>query len=574
MISILEFEKQLKGASLTKGKNYFDAGAVIEVEEVGKGVWAAEVEGTATYGVNVCLKKDNTVKDCFCDCRHNDEFCKHVIAVLYWLRNKSTITIEEKPKSKPLNISQLLKKISAEELTVFVKDYTSKNKDFKLAFEIAFAGKNENYDIVKTYDDLITKIIRKHTQKGFVHHQNAKPLAKELDRILHEIKVLATEGNLTDAFLINTKLLNQAIFIIAEADDSGGYLGGVIYECIELIEHIFNKCPIDLKEKIFDFIAKELKQKIYFDYGDYGYQLFNIFFDASILLSKTAEFLNFVDTKISKLTGNYHSYLKNKLQKSKIDFLKQIGNHKDAEELTLQNLDIVEIRAQEVEKLIANKAYTNAKKLINDGIKIAEKKDHPGTVSNWQKELLRIAVLEKDIETVRKLAKLFTFDRGFNIQFYKQWKNTFKAEEWTGIIEDHIKKTIIETEKNAKNRPHRFGHINYHLNSLNTIYITEGYIDRLWLVVKKAFTLDVLMDYHKHIFPIYADELLELYLRALDKEAEIASDRSRYQSLAYNMKKIAKSNSIYKEAILKKAAFFRMLYIKRPAFIDELTAIK
>ncbi len=574
MISISNFEKQLKGASLTRGKNYYKAGAVLEIEEVEKGIWVADVKGTEVYEVNVTLKKDGTVKDCFCDCPHDDEFCKHVIAVLYWLGNEKTIAVEEKPKLKSLSINQLLKKITLDELNVFIKNYASKNKDFKLSFEIAFANKDDNYDLVKTYDELIKKVIKKHMQRGFIHYQNIKPLARELDKILIEIKLLTTEGNLMDAFQISAKLLNQAVHTVADIDDSGGYFGDFIFECISQIDHIFEKSPIDLKEKIFEFVSKELQKKIYFDYGDFGLQLFEIFFNASISLSKQEEFLGYVDAKIDKLSGTYDSYLKADLQKRKIDFLKQIGDDKQAEELTLQNLDIVEIRATEVEKLIQNKEYTNAKQLIIDGIKIAKQKAHSGTESNWEKELLRIAVLEKDVKKVREFTKKFAFESYFNVQYYKQWRSTFKTEEWTEVIEEHIKKTILKIEKDIKNRPYWFSENNAMLASLAPIYVAEGYIDRLWSLIKTAFTFDILLTYHKYIFLAHADELLTLYLRALDKEAEIASNRNSYRTLVLKMKEIAKSNATYKEAMLKKAEFLRTLYIKRPAFLNELMAIK
>jgi uncharacterized Zn finger protein len=88
MVSLFKFEEQLSSPSLAKGKNYFEAGYVIEIEEIDKGVWVAQVEGTEIYDVDINIKKDNTIKDCFCDCPHDEEFCKHVIAVLHCIRNK------------------------------------------------------------------------------------------------------------------------------------------------------------------------------------------------------------------------------------------------------------------------------------------------------------------------------------------------------------------------------------------------------------------------------------------------------------------------------------------------------
>ncbi len=572
MVSLFKFEEQLSSPSLAKGKNYFEDGYVIEIEEIDKGVWVAQVEGTEIYDVDINIKKDNTIKDCFCDCPHDEEFCKHVIAVLHCIRNKKTVIVES-TKTKNLSFAQLFKKVDEKELAEFVKQYAAKNKDFKFAFEIAFATKDENYDVVKTYEDILTKIVKKHTQRGFIHYQNAKPLAKELNKILNDIKAIFIDGNLIDAFKINRLIMHELIYAVPNADDSSGSLGDLIFECLDFLTHIFDKAPIDLKEKIFEFIHKELSNKIYFDYGDFGNHLFRLFFDGAISLSKSDEFLTFVDAKISSFNGKRDDYEKTYFQKSKIEFLNQIGNTAEAEKLTLQNLDIVELRQAEVEKLIASKSYKDAKLLISEGIKIAEEKRHTGTVNSWHQQFLRIAVLENEITTIRKFTKIFAFDSGFHKQYYQQWKNTFNAEEWILIIEEHISKTIISLEKNNKKYFNLFDQNSSFLYALAPIYVAEGLFDRLWLQIKKGFTLDILISFHKNMFPLYADELIELYARALDKEAEIASNRSDYCTLVNKMKNIAKSNETYKAVITKKAITFRELYKKRPAMLEELAGI-
>ncbi len=572
MISIFNFEKELQGQSLSKGKNYFEANAVKEVEELEGGIWVAEVEGTENYEVSVQLTKTNAVENCFCDCPHDAEFCKHIIAVFYSIRNKKNIVIEN-PKTKKMGFSQLLKQVSQHELAEFVKKYASKDKNFKLAFEMAFAQKDENYDLASAYDSILTKVFRKHTQRGFIHYQNAKPLVRELTKILTEVKALLADGNLRDAFNINKLVLRETVYSIMDADDSAGHLGGVVGESMEIMQHTFEKSAIDLKEEIFNFLNAQLQQKIYFEGGDTGSLLLEIFADAAIALSKTDVFLTYLDQKIATLNGRYDDYLKADLQKRKIEFLKQTGNTKEAETLVLQNLDIVELRAAEVEKLIKAKEYKKAKEMLAEGIRIAEAKGHNGTVGKWENQLLNIAVAENDTANIRRYTKLFAFEHGFQSQFYKQWKNTFTAEEWVAVIEEHILEKTASISKDAKLHSAIFGDKNRLLRNLAPIYSAEGYIDRLWLLIKEGFNLDLLVKYHDHIFPTYADELLGFYLTELDKAAERASNRNDYSSVCYQMKKLAKNNESYEEAIQKKVKKYKQLYVKRPAFLDELSAV-
>jgi hypothetical protein len=75
------------------------------------------------------------------------------------------------------------------------------------------------------------------------------------------------------------------------------------------------------------------------------------------------------------LTGAYDNYRREFFQKQKIEFLTAIGKVNEAEELIKQHLDITEIRQAEIEKAIHKKDYEQAKQLIKDGIKIAQKKN-------------------------------------------------------------------------------------------------------------------------------------------------------------------------------------------------------
>src|SRR5690606_10452168 len=108
-----------------------------------------------------------------------------------------------------------------------------------------------------------------------------------------------------------------------------------------------------------------------------------------------------------------------------IEFCKEIGRLNEANELISKNMDLVEVRKEEVDKLLSLQEYQSAKKLIQEGIEIAEAKKHPGTVIAWQKDLLHIASLEKDVATVRRISKTLAFEWELNRTYYTQWKSTF-----------------------------------------------------------------------------------------------------------------------------------------------------
>ncbi|MDF3078539.1 MAG: zinc finger domain protein [Sphingobacteriaceae bacterium] len=94
MISFSRFEQQLPTKQLQKGRFYFEEELVCNLNESAPGIWSADVSGKEDYRVQLTITNDE-VAQIHCDCPHEVEFCKHVVAVLYGIAEK-TGTQEEK----------------------------------------------------------------------------------------------------------------------------------------------------------------------------------------------------------------------------------------------------------------------------------------------------------------------------------------------------------------------------------------------------------------------------------------------------------------------------------------------
>jgi hypothetical protein len=292
-------------------------------------------------------------------------------------------------------------------------------------------------------------------------------------------------------------------------------------------------------------------------------------------LNETDAFLQFVDSQISKLKGEYENYRKERFRTAKIEFLQAIGKNKEAEKLIQQSMDIVEVRLAAVNKAIERKDYTTAKNLITDGIAIAQKKGHGGTVADWQKVLLQIAMKEKDVDTIRHYTKHFAFDRGFSPEYYKQWKATFSPTEWTDVIEQHIAATKEKIKSGKRSNDWNFGYSS-ELYALAPVYIAENYLDRLLPLVQQEKRLDTVLQFHPFLANKYPEEMLAIYLPMLEAYGIAASDRSKYADLVQKMKKIMKDIPAGKEPILALAQKLKAQFSvkpRRPAMIEELNKI-
>ncbi len=472
----------------------------------------------------------------------------------------------------------LVKSVTHSDYQNFIRHYASKSKNFKSDFELFFADKDSRIDVGEKYAELVRKLIRRYSSGGYIDYRDSYGLSKEIDRLLETGLGYVEKNNFWDSFALAKAVLKPMMSTMEYCDDSNGNLGGNIENTIDLFEKIISadKVAVTLKEDVFNFLEAELSNKMYFDYGDFGYHLFPLFQNLAMQLGKATFFLAFIDAQIATLTGEYDNYRREYFKKSKIKFFQQTGNVAEVEKLVQQNLDIVEVRMGVLNKAIKKRDFVGAKKLIHDGIKIAEAKSHPGTVSQWQKELLRIAVLEKDITAIRNYTKGFAFDRGFSIEYYNQWKNTFATHEWKPIVEDHIDKVTARVMKEwGKNEMWHPAHPPL-LQNLAPIFILEKYWNRLLVLVQQANNLNTTLEYHQHLVKAYPSELLTIYLPALEDYGVRANNRDEYADLVKKMKRVMKDIPEGKEKILLVAKKLKERFStkpRRPAMIDELSKI-
>ncbi len=579
MLSLDNFETQVPAAILKRGKDYFKSGQVVSLEKTGDATWSAEVEGSETYTVEVTLKNDNKINDHFCDCPYDDDTCKHAVAVFFALREEIN-NLKNKPAAAPKKevFASLLQTISLKEYQDFIRIQASKNKNFKTEFELFFADKDNRIDVEQKYTDLILKLIKKHSDKGFIDYRATSALSRETDKLLADGAAYIHKQNFKDAFALAKAVLKPLMEAVTDADDSNGSMAGSIFQAIALLQKITdaNAAAITIKEQVFQFLQTELNDKLYFDYGDFGYELFAVFQSLAIQLNSATAFLHFVDAQAAKGKGEYENYRMEYFRKRKIEFLQQTGNTGEAEKLIQQSMDIVEVRAAAVNKALEKKEYAVAKTLIAEGIRIAENKKHPGTVNEWLEVLLQIAVKEKDIAAIRHYTRHFAFGRGFTANYYRQWKASYPPDEWTAVIENHIAETILQTTEKWRNeRYYKPAHPPL-LNNLAPIYIEEKYLDRLLASVQQETSLDIILQYHSYLVKEFPQELLAIYLPALEAYGMKADNRSQYADLVKKMQKIIKDIPAGKEKIVAVAQQLKDRFSvkpRRPAMIEELHKI-
>lgn len=577
MLTLKNFELQISSKIIQRGREYYENDAVIGLEEIEKGLWSAEVMGSDTYEVEVELSGKNKIESYSCDCPYEGDICKHIVAVLFDIREESFNAAVRKKVDPKTDFKILLQKISLEEYQEFILTHAASDKKFKSLFQRYFADKDSQMDIGKSYTKHLKSLIRSSSSGDFIDYRSVHGLANEINRLLDEGRQLIDKGNFHNAFILARSVLTEVIELITYCDDSSGYIGDIINSAIGLIKIIAEGVSVtmDVQKEIFDFIQSAVSLPIYFDYGDFGYEMVDIYSALAIKLNKQTSYLNFIDDQIKKALTVEYSYRKDYFLVRKIAFLKATGNVSDAQALLQENLNIVDVRRGEVSRLVEKRDFFSAKKLIIEGIKVARKKDRPGTVTQWEKELLHIAVLEKDIATIRYYTKKFAFDRGFHLIYYNQWKSSFDIAEWEQEIEKYIEEIIVRVELQYQKDKRQVWHSpgTLLLGLLAPIYIEEKYWDRLLSLMSNEIDLDQLLQYHDYLLNIYPIQLLALYIPAFERKGDIVGNRREYADLAIKMIMVIKAIPEGKDEIITVAAELCRKYPRRPAMIEELNSV-
>ncbi|WP_233445960.1 SWIM zinc finger family protein [Myroides odoratimimus] len=122
MNNLFNFETNVSNIILKRGFEYYEQGMVKDITKLGDYIYEGEVEGNDDYTVVIELDKSQSIKDYNCDCPYDGAVCKHVVAVLYQLRDDMTIEVVPKKtkKVKRMSFKDLVEQLSIEDLREFI----------------------------------------------------------------------------------------------------------------------------------------------------------------------------------------------------------------------------------------------------------------------------------------------------------------------------------------------------------------------------------------------------------------------------------------------------------------------
>ncbi|MBO0995184.1 SWIM zinc finger family protein [Bacillus sp. SD088] len=547
-MNLHNFEKSINQVIIDRGYDYYLNGHVTETSFNGVDEYHFLVEGSEDYNVIVTLGSNDDILFSQCDCPFDfGPICKHQVAAYFELiesNNANSHVMTHQPKLK-----DVLNDLSKEELITIIEEITQDNSLITNKLILKYANGGDAQDVPQCRR-VIRAIVNKYTgRQGFIPYRDTSDFAHEMGEVLD--KANATD-QISLSFDIASLVLIEAMEAFQYADDSDGMIGFLVNQAINQIEEIAISCKyadIELQKEIFDNIIHLSEHVVFNGWDDFKIALLNIgvvFADTEALRNRLTEIIK---TNLNEKTDD--EYLTEALLNILFDLVQKYGTAEEANQFLQNHLHYPSFRKSLIEQYLQKNKFEKAIALALDGEKQDQK--YAGLIQDWNKLRYKAYKELRWKEEQEKLAKELLLKGNF--EYYWELKELTKKE--TKEFYQELKNEVKETS-------------GWRMNSLYQQLIeAENDLEAILEYVKEHPRS--IEKYENILSSKFPEQVIEVYAQYIEMEAEMASNRKAYRRVCYKLKDYKKVAGGKKQEELKNK--LRTLYIRRPAFIDELGKI-
>jgi uncharacterized Zn finger protein len=244
------------GRSFGRGEAYFADGAVKSIRPRNDGVRAV-VQGTHRYRVHLWAEDGELGYDCTCPVGHEDEFCKHCVAVgLAWHAGGGEGAAEageqDSASRSEGDVRNYLLGLDKDELVSLILEQA--DEDDRLQRKLMLRAAQSAPGTASQYvwkEALITAL----EVDDFVPYRRAYDYASGVEEVIESLEDLLQTGQAESAIGLAEYGLDAVEESLEQVDDSDGWMGGLLSRLQELhLEacRIARPDPVGLAERLFE----------------------------------------------------------------------------------------------------------------------------------------------------------------------------------------------------------------------------------------------------------------------------------------------------------------------------------
>ncbi|WP_167599195.1 SWIM zinc finger domain-containing protein [Chlorobaculum sp. 24CR] len=565
-IPLNRFDECIDPPMLKRGLTCFRNGQVSEPVEGAPGEFEATVEGTEPYTVRLVIDRGELVEH-VCSCPYDmGPVCKHVAAVLFYLRKDelglkvkkaSTNSAGAKKPSKRKTVAQrvdaLLDAVDPGDLKQFVREQASQNVQFRNLVLATFAtlGSGESKSF---YTQQLTAILRSAKDRsGFIGWSESNRVARGVANILEMARKQFEARNEREGLLVCMAVMEKLVGALQYADDSDGSIGDCISDAYAMMLGVAQSQPAaSVRKQLLDYCMKAVEKRLY---DGWNWHLGMLRMAAELVESD--EERRALLAALEREGGSRYSG--QAAQALKYGLMAKTGGEAAADAWLEANLGNPELRRIALRKAMESRDFDKVRRIAEDGI-AHDKPKYPGLVIEWRDWLLKIAQAQGDRELVIQYARtLFFQSNRFQENYYAILKQQIEPERWVPFVEE------LFGEIESSRKPY----IPQEL--LAGIFISEGWMERLLSLVRQLPTLHTIEEYESRLAGQYSAELVELYAQAIADYLKANVGRNHYQEACRYLRRMIKLGG--REKANGVIADLRRLYSQRRALMEELARV-
>lgn len=539
----VKFESDYSRIILKRGLEYYQTGNVKRVV-IKDGIVCAIVNGTNTYHVSLEIKGDEILNtECDCPYFYEHDECKHITAVLYYLKKENA-----KNTDNDSSVKDILDKIDVKELKKFLKDLIENDEDIYDVFRRNFLDYFPKVSPSAYKRKIEQAIYESGGRDGFIGYSEGREYVRRMEEFTKEGLSLVSKKDYETAFTI-AKIILDSIPNTA-IDGSNGETSIVANSCIEVIIAILYEAPKNHKtiRDIFDYTLHEIKTNTLYNYGIELHDLIINFIRNDLFIKDCEKALIAAIDDCDE--SKWYSYTKNFYLECLEELYAKDENIFKQRKLIESNLDNLEMFKKYVDILIKEKNINEVVKTLIEFRKKYQKNEEYITdklLEIYQKNKMNLEYKEELYQA------FFQFDK-FNFEKYIMIKKLYSKKEWVKEVENIISKL----EKFSDS-----------FRILTEIFIAEKMIDRLYNLVKDDSNINY---YEKYLLSKYRDEIIEKNIEKCQKSLRVAYNRSDYRRIADELKHIKKID-VKRKYITSFLTWIRKEYANKPALMDEISKV-
>jgi hypothetical protein len=468
------------------------------------------------------------------------------------------------------DLNKMLQIAKRKDLIAFSLDYAEENASFKKDL-MAYLGKKYigNKKTIKEYRKEMSVAFSQAKDVGNrwsgLEIADWDSILKKAGSLLDEGQKLLDLGNADAAasmaveyFVSFHKVFDEDTFFDEndyEDFDTGGSCESAEKLLLDAIAH--PSITLSVQKELVGELRNLSKTDFAYNLSNYDiFDFDDMLLQVNINTQTPEDTLQMLDVQIDQHKEQYDEYV---YVERKIDLLQKIHRLSDAEKVEQKYINIPEIRQRIINRFADQKKFEDAVMCLHEGIGVALKDNHLGTVEQWKK--LELELYEKQGDKSKQIdicRELFTSARG-SMEYYHKLKLLIPKSDWKGYL-----KNLLEDAKIKNN-------VIFGSSILADIFVEEKDSESLYQLIKKQ-TYDqlIMLDhYSRFVNDDHAEELLALYTCRLKNEAEQNVNSRAYRRMANsmeNMKKLKNGNS----AVHQLAEYFRKTYYRRPSMMAEM----